>query len=364
MFQERGLSMTQISLLIMIWSGAVVLLEIPTGILADKFSRKSLLILSKLIKALTFIFWLGQNFSFYAVGFVLWSLAGALHSGTYLAFVYDELKKQKCVEKYELISGRIKMLGHIAVAISLAIGGFISQYSYTVALILSSLAAFTTMLISFTFPEAKAVKSTKEKKYLIFLQDALKEAKKDKVLLRLIILFVIAFGFYGSYDEFSAIVIKNFGLSISQVGLIFSASYIAFALAGLLSPYLSKISKLFDNLSFLVFSAGLLFLLVGIKTVPVFLIFIILAEFLLGVTEVKTEVCIQHQIDSPKRATLLSLNSLGRESIAVIAVLIMGFVSENVGVESILYLVGLALIFTSISFYFTARSNKFWKKVL
>lgn len=350
MFQDHGLSMTQISLLLMIWSGSTVLLEVPTGVIADNYSRRNILFIAKIIKAFAFLFWLGQNFYFYALGFILWALASALHSGTFSALVYDELVKVNQEPTYEKVSGRFKMFTHIAVATALASGGFIAEHSYTLALILSMVAMLLTGLIALTFSKTKAVKSTKEENYYQFLNEAIKETKNDNYLKRLILLFVIAFGFYGSFDEFGSIVLRNFGLNISTVGLVFSGSFAIFALAGFAAPYLSKLNTVFDNLPFLVLLSGIFFLAVSIKTIPSFIIFILFAQFLLGVTEVKAETKLQHRIKSEKRATILSINSLLRETVSVLAIFLLGFVSQILGISSILWvmssvLIGLGLIY-------------------
>lgn len=93
LFKERGLDNFQISLLLIIWGAAHFILEVPTGAIADKYSRRNLLIAAELVKALGFLAWLiDQTFIGFAIGFVLWSISFALVSGTGSAFIYDELK--------------------------------------------------------------------------------------------------------------------------------------------------------------------------------------------------------------------------------------------------------------------------------
>ena len=51
MFEAGGLTLAQISLLLAIWSVPAVIMEIPTGILADRWSRKKMLLLGQILKA-------------------------------------------------------------------------------------------------------------------------------------------------------------------------------------------------------------------------------------------------------------------------------------------------------------------------
>ena len=138
MFQDHGLNITQIGTLLIIWASTTIVLEVPSGILADNMSRKYLMIIGSLLKAFAFVAWLGQNYYFYAFGFVLWGISGALKSGTFKALAYDELKKINKVHLYEKISGRFKMAGNVGISLALVTGGFVSQHSYNLSLVVSS----------------------------------------------------------------------------------------------------------------------------------------------------------------------------------------------------------------------------------
>ena len=55
MFTERGgLSVGDVSILFAIWTAAALIFEVPTGLVADKYPRKVVLIRGELVKAGTF----------------------------------------------------------------------------------------------------------------------------------------------------------------------------------------------------------------------------------------------------------------------------------------------------------------------
>jgi len=350
MFQDHGLSMLQISSLLITWAACQMILEIPSGILADKIPRKYVLLIGSILKSFVFLFWLKHDYLFYSIGFIFWGISGALKSGTFLAFVYDELKNINKEKLYEKISARIKTVGFVGLAIALGIGGFVAKYSYDLALILSIIVSLLNIFVVTSFPVVKPYKSTEEKNYLIFLTNAIKETKKDKILLKLMIYFVMIMGFYGAYDEFADIVARNMGFGIAQVGLIGSATYMLIALGSYSAPYLLKIHKLLNNERLIFFLTGCLFFIVGLKPVPILILLLLVAEYLAAVGGVKLEAKIQHQIDSNKRATLLSVNNLLLEGFAIIATGIFGFLSQYSNTSKILLVTGGIFVILSLFF--------------
>ncbi|WP_280402072.1 MFS transporter [Nocardia carnea] len=92
LFADHGFGPGQISLLLAIWSITAFVCEVPSGAWADTVSRRGLLILNGLLMAAGFGLWtLAPSLLGFALGFVLWGVAGALRSGTFEALLYDEL---------------------------------------------------------------------------------------------------------------------------------------------------------------------------------------------------------------------------------------------------------------------------------
>src|SRR5476651_2417983 len=137
LFQRAGLNVTQIATLILIWSISQLICEVPTGLLADKYSRKNILVIANVLRALCFVVWLGNSYWFFALGFVLWGVKNALAGGTLEAFVYDELKALGREHEYEKINGKSEGSRFLGVATSALAGGIVAQFSFPLALIIS-----------------------------------------------------------------------------------------------------------------------------------------------------------------------------------------------------------------------------------
>jgi MFS family permease len=92
LFLHTGLTEPQISLLFALWSITAFVAEVPTGALADRWSRRGALVLAGGLQATAFVVWTAApGFVAFAVGFVVWGVGGALMSGTSEALVYDGL---------------------------------------------------------------------------------------------------------------------------------------------------------------------------------------------------------------------------------------------------------------------------------
>jgi hypothetical protein len=72
-FSLRGMGVMDISLLLSWWSITSMALEVPSGALADSWSRRKLLVLAPLIKLLCFVAWFfaKRQFWLFALGFLL-----------------------------------------------------------------------------------------------------------------------------------------------------------------------------------------------------------------------------------------------------------------------------------------------------
>ncbi len=127
-FELNGLSFFQIGLLLAFWSGSALLFEIFTGALSDWLDRRWLLVVAPLLKALTFICWAlaDGNVWIYGLGFGLWSLAGALFSGTGEALLYEHTEAAGEAEDFDKVYGRANAAKALGVGAGLLLGGLVA----------------------------------------------------------------------------------------------------------------------------------------------------------------------------------------------------------------------------------------------
>ena len=124
----KGLSLQQIFTLSSIILLSGMFFEVPTGVFADKYGRKTSMILGACISVIGWIMWLYMDtFMGFALVFGLFGLANAFWSGTDHAFIYDELKSIGREQDAQKVFSRYS--GALAVAFALAafVGGFLAR---------------------------------------------------------------------------------------------------------------------------------------------------------------------------------------------------------------------------------------------
>ena len=115
LFADSGLDVGRISVLFALWSAAGIVLEIPSGALADRWSRRGSLVASGPVIAAGFAVWtVWPTFTGFAVGFLLWAAGGALVSGSLEALVYDGLLVAGAEDTYARVNGRLNAVAQLA----------------------------------------------------------------------------------------------------------------------------------------------------------------------------------------------------------------------------------------------------------
>lgn len=356
LFQDNGLNTFQISLLFIIWSLVTVVLEVPTGALADKYSRRNLLILGEIIRALGYGFWLiERSFVGFALGFILWGIKGVLTSGTKEAFVYDELKNFNREQEYEKVNGRIKATGNVGIVLALVIGGFVAQHGYVLVLIPSILFSLLAGLVLLLIKPAPRAKPTEEIKYFSVLKKALLQARSNRVILSLMGIIALVYSPFIAVDEFWPLVFRSIGFNIQTIGLLVAAIYAVTALAGYSVDLFKGRGRHFELLLFAL--GGLLFITAGFLEALATLVLVLTASYLIQVAYVKLDSKLQHSIESKQRATISSVQSLTLEIVVIVFTLGLGIVANRFGAISLIIFSGAATLagaFVSV----IGRTNK------
>jgi MFS family permease len=106
LFLDTGLSGTQISALFAVWSITGFVCEVPSGALADRWSRRGVVVLASVLQAAAFALWTAApELWAFAAGFVVWGVGGALVSGASEALVYDGLAAVGGADSYVRVNG-------------------------------------------------------------------------------------------------------------------------------------------------------------------------------------------------------------------------------------------------------------------
>jgi len=306
---NRGLNLFQIGILLFLWSVMTIVLEVPTGALADRWSRRKMLILSGLFFSWCYLVWsFSYSFWFFLLGFLLRTLGGTFASGTLQAYVFDFLKTGSKEEQFEKIWGKGNAFRTLGIGLAVGLGGFISEVSFSLTALLSSLAVLVVSLTVFFWPELKPVKSTEETKYWQFIKDAGKTVWCNKNLLQLTLYTALVLAVLGSLEEYNDVYLNFLGFSRSAIGLIFSAACVLQSIASSMAYKFKQFSRMILNGSAVV--AVMVLLAVSLFKTPLMAIAILSLGVILEFVSVLKEGLVQKEIKSYQRATVSSVNEL------------------------------------------------------
>ncbi len=137
----RGLSISQISIFESVFWLTLVICEVPTGAVADRFGRRVSLCLGALLFALaTVVFALATTVPILFGSYLLLGIAMTLYSGASEALLYDTLRVLGRTNEYERHHGRSQGLFWLMMILATAIGGPLAYaIGYSATIILSGI---------------------------------------------------------------------------------------------------------------------------------------------------------------------------------------------------------------------------------
>ena len=129
-YQDNGMGMQQIFMLKSIYSIAIVVMEIPSGYLADVWGRKKTLFMGAVLGAAGFaVYSFSFGFWAFAVAEIILGVGHSCVSGADSAMLYDTLKVSKREDEYIRHEGRITSAGNFAEAFAGICGGLLATVS-------------------------------------------------------------------------------------------------------------------------------------------------------------------------------------------------------------------------------------------
>lgn len=370
MFKANGLSLTQISFLLAIWSLSVVLLEIPTGVLADHWSRKNMLIIGGLCKAIGYISWFfSESFALFALGFILWGISESFCSGSEEALLYDNLKIKNQEEVFGNTYGKGNFYSSMGVALSCLTGGFLtSLLTYKGVLLLSVFFVIVSILLATKFREVNYFRMKNADKPeddhsnpFVTLVDATFLCVRNKKLLTVILLLVLVIGTAGILDEYDQIIAHSYNLNLGIIGVWISIRYMLEAI-GAKFAYLFRlmfsrigIKSDFYTVCMVCITAGVLLLVFGIGNSVILIPLYGFFYMLMASAGVLQEEYVQHTIDEQGRSTVHSVISFMHNMYGILFFCLVGLSISKVSIHLGITVISIYMLILSVLLYLKYR---------
>jgi MFS family permease len=124
-----GFSDAGIGLMIAVYSAVMLVTNAPSGILADRWSRKGLLIVASVLLAVSsLVGGLSYGLAAYLVCASLWGIFFSIYQGTYDAIVYDTLAEDgHDTGLFDLSFGKVRIYDSLAMIAGSLIGGAVAS---------------------------------------------------------------------------------------------------------------------------------------------------------------------------------------------------------------------------------------------
>ncbi|WP_395375261.1 MFS transporter [Marinicella sp. W31] len=361
LFTENNMQPWQVGMLLTVWSATTLVLEIPSGVLADKYSRKKILMAGEWCRAFGFLSWiLWPNFYGFMLGFMLWGIESALSSGTFQALLYDELKHEKQSQHFTKIIGKTNSLSALAIFFASVGASPAILLGYDFVLWLSITAVFISIACLKGLPDIQRYESTAEEDYFSVLKSGFQLALGQYSIFRIIFFLSLASALPGALEEFWPLFADQAGLPVYLIGIYIGLLCIADAAGSFWAHRFEHHSKSFFYL-LLLMNGCILIAAATLFNVPALLlliVFSVIAKLIMVVYEAK----LQHAIPSETRATVSSLSGFMTEAGALIIYLSVGFIAHAFSYQVSFMLYGflmlvIALLYLTV-FTKSSQANK------
>jgi MFS family permease len=220
MFAARGLSPSQVAATLMAWSITGFVLQIPSGGLADRFSRRWILCIGQLLRAVGFLIWIMRpDFPGFLIGMVLWGLKSALTNGTFEALVYDELHALGEAHDYPRVIGRAWGALSAAVLLTSLLTAALVRFGYVSILQASFGMCLVAAASALALPRARKTLNVAQPHYLAQLSRGLSAVAKIPLVLGLIVFAAVSQAFGGGLESLWQIFGREAGLTTAHIPL-------------------------------------------------------------------------------------------------------------------------------------------------
>lgn len=246
--RQIGFSYTQIFILVALYEILVFLLEIPTGIFADRFGLKKSIVLGHLISAAS-CFPVALFPRAYGV-FLLWSVLSALcttlNSGSVEALQYHSLRDLSREAEYTKLRGRLAAIGGVTMPVGAFVGGVLCEtigFGWVVALGGLTGVVATTIFMGMSEPQSVLLERDKTvaRSTVAEVGESVRLIKRDRELVGVLVTGGVVYAAYYLINNYSQPCLEQAGISSYRVvGLISGTLMMTLAAVSWSAGYLKQ----------------------------------------------------------------------------------------------------------------------------
>ncbi|MBY0148160.1 MFS transporter [Neobacillus niacini] len=365
-WEQRGMTVLLVVLCEIIYAVSIVIFEIPTGVFADKYGRKPLLVIGAVLSVFEFITLLfAYDFWSFALVVFLAGISSACTSGAFNALLYDSLAAVNKQSSFEKMVGRMNSLDLIGAMIAALSGSVLAKYyGFELNYILSALGMFIAFVFTIllkepprTTPEVR--QNTKLNSFISYIKKSLLFYKSNPKLVTILI-NAMGIGACITYlDEFWQLYLDEAGFSVLFFGVFSACISLARIPGNILAASLLTYFKTESIIHFILALTTVCFFATAIFPGLFGLLTIIIIFIGSGVIDPVVTGFLHHHGSSNIRATIESFQSLIESVITFSVGIGFGMISSHFSVISGFFFLG--VISCLFFFIFLRRIQSFAK---
>lgn len=319
-------SMTLVGVLFFTKSLTTMIMEVPTGYIADRYSRKLSLIIGILFNML-FLFLLIYRPNFYSliVAEISFGISECLFSGADTAFYYDNFKAENRIEDFNHLVKNIGFVQSIFLSCSFFIGSILYSYSAKSVFVVSLIFQVISLLILLTIKEHPYTKKDKSRLGVVSEIKIFCSTQNKHIIYILIIYSLILAVFSSLYLQLFPIVTTQTVDNYYIYGIIYVVVMMTYGFGA---------KKGNDNINTL--PKALIFLIAILSSAAVFtnnvfiLLVIIITRFIWGYVNTGLTIYLNNNIvDSAFRSTTFSILNMLINLFSAVFMFLIGWMLDN-----------------------------------
>lgn len=235
--QSIGIDAVGVGVTSAVLLGFNLVFDIPSGIIADRWSRKGMLSVAVIALAISsVIMGTSNDLVSFILGYLVYGIYVVSTSGTYQALVYDSLHEIGQSQQYSKIMGRAYALFLAGAGVANVLSGFIAdEFSYRTVFFLTVFPCLLNVIVIVSLREPKFHKAVKKEKMLVQIKSATKILASSSLLRSLAIIMSTLTVVELFKGDFGQLYILRYMSTPQMLGLLWAAYAFTWALGSLLA---------------------------------------------------------------------------------------------------------------------------------
>lgn len=341
-----------------------ILADVPTGLLADKYGRKYVLVGGFITMAMSLAAWMYMpNFKGAVLGMVLYGISKVSFYGKFESYFYDEMKVLKCEDRFHKLMSSVSIVANLGAAgsgfIALKLfnsGGYELVYKVAFSMIVFGILPFFVFLMpNSPIPISEESKKKGRQGAIKILCNAFVYLKNDRKLMFTTVLTALAFTTYILIAEVHRMVLKDIGATQAIITTVYGTYHVSQVVSAMIVSMRKKpSSSMLLPVKYLMFLMSCVIVssfFYGYITVGILLIYVSFWPFL----EVKVKTGLHDLAKSDVRATLASFCTITSSMFNGIFSVVIGAVSQHYTYKGGIAAYGGLMLIICIVLYFFGR---------